>query len=355
MSITVRGKGTTKRYLVRVAGYPSKTVYTRDAATTLEAKLKNDRALGHTRQVEPTTLAHELDSYNQRRDATQTFRPDTKDGHEVVARAWKTLRPHRIPALSRQLVEDTFVERCKTAPVQANRELQWLKAVLRDAAARGQQVDPGIFAIKPAQHKPRRGRALTVEQLYALATFMPEYIQRIVPLAGMVGARQSFWFQVTDDMVDLDRGTMLAPAELMKNGREHMVALTQAEIKLFREQLVVRQAGTPLIFPTSTGLRWNRHNFRQLVWYKGIEAAAEADPVFGGFRFHWLRHSAASNMARAGITPPIAAERLGHTDGGALYLRTYRHLMAGEQEQAAKRLDAFVSAELREARKRAAS
>jgi hypothetical protein len=33
-------------------------------------------------------------------------------------------------------------------------------------------------------------------------------------IAGQVGARQLFWFNLTDDMLDLDGGTMPIPAEL---------------------------------------------------------------------------------------------------------------------------------------------
>jgi hypothetical protein len=48
--------------------------------------------------------------------------------------------------------------------------------------------------------------------------------------------------------------------------------------------------------------------------------------VFDGFQFHWLRHAAGSLMAVAGMDPAVASERMGHRDGEALFLRTYRHL-----------------------------
>lgn len=352
MSITIRGKGTNKRYLVRVEPFPSKIVYTRDAATRHEADLKNKKALGHTNHTEPNTLGHELDQYNERRNATGTYRPATISEHQTISRSWKTLRPQKLPNLTRQTIEDAFIERAKVAPVAANKELTWLKAVLREAAARGQQIDPGILLINPVQHKPRRGRALTVQQLYRLAEYMPDNIGRLIPLAGLVGARQSFWFQVTDDCIDLHAGTLTAPAALQKNDRDHRVYLADEELRLVREQLLARPSGTPLLFPRPNGERWNRNSFRAVVWVKARDAAAADDPVFDGFRFHWLRHTAGTLMALAGVEPPIAAERLGHTDGGALYLRTYRHLMAGERERAAKRLNAFVVGELRVARKR---
>jgi hypothetical protein len=70
--------------------------------------------------------------------------------------------------------------------------------------------------------------------------------------------------------------------------------------------------------------------------------------VFEGFTFHLLRHTAGSLMAVAGMDPAVAAERMGHTDGGALFLKTYRHLYEGEKRTQANRLDALVRSALDE-------
>ncbi len=51
-------------------------------------------------------------------------------------------------------------------------------------------------------------------------------------------------------------------------------------------------------------------------------------------------------MARAGMDPAVASERLGHTDGGALFLQTYRHLYEAEKRTQALRLEALVRGQL---------
>ena len=61
-----------------------------------------------------------------------------------------------------------------------------------------------------------------------------------------------------------------------------------------------------------------------------------------------LRHTAASLMALAGMDPAAAAERLEHSDGGALFHKTYRHLYEGEKRKQAERLESLVRAELDE-------
>jgi integrase len=77
-----------------------------------------------------------------------------------------------------------------------------------------------------------------------------------------------------------------------------------------------------------------------------VKAAAKHDcesrgvdhSVFDRLTFHLLRHTAGSLMALAGLDPAIASERLGHTDGGSLFLRRYRHLYEGEKRRQAAKL-----------------
>ena len=68
--------------------------------------------------------------------------------------------------------------------------------------------------------------------------------------------------------------------------------------------------------------------------------------MLDGFDFHWLRHTAGSPMAVAGLDPAVASERMGHTDGGALFFSTYRHLYEGEKRVQARRLEDHLRASL---------
>jgi len=155
-------------------------------------------------------------------------------------------------------------------------------------------------------------------------------------------------------MLDLRRRTMTIPSALAKNRREHRIYLTGVEVKLLAEQLMARPPGASLVFPTATGKRWTANRFRDGAWLPAVEAAGLNDAdgrggsVFEGFTFHLLRHTAVSLMALAGMDPAVAAERLGHTDGGALFLKRYRHLYEGEKREQASRLDALVRSALDE-------
>lgn len=304
---------------------------------------------------EPRTLGQELDAWLARRCALGGIRARTQEFYERSAKVWAPFRAVQVSALRRAPIEDFIVARALEHPRSARNELELLKRVLRDALGRGQQVDEAILNIPSIRHAAKEGRALTVRQLYELASWFPEHSKRLVLLAGMIGARQRVWFALTDDLLDVHAGTMAIPSELAKNRRAHRVYLTELEATLFREQLSVRAAGTPLVFPTPTGRQWTRSGFRERVWSKAVSTAVANDrgaagrpSVFEAFVFHWLRHTAASLMALAEIDPAVAAERIGHSDGGALFLRKYRHLYESEKRSQALRLESMVRAHLGE-------
>jgi integrase len=345
MSIRRRGDA----FQVRVVGFPARTLPTRQAAERVELDLKLRRSMGQLYEEAPTTLGQELDSFLARLKASGARSERTIEFYERSARAWTPFRAKRVNnALQRRAVEDFIMARAAEHPRSAKNELELLKRVLTNAKARGQRVNAAVLDIPAIKHQARRGRALSVRQLYELASWFPEYASRLVLVAGLVGARQNFWFNLTDDLLDLRGGTLTVPAELAKNRREHRLYLTPVEARLLREQLVVRAPGTPLAFPTCTGRQWTRSGFRERVWMPAVKAATAADPRFEAFTFHLLRHTAGSLMASFGMDPASAAERLGHSDGGALFLRRYRHLYEGERRAQAARLGAQVQAALDE-------
>jgi integrase len=339
MSIRRRGQ---RAYQVRVAPFPAKTLPTKEAAVRYELDLLLRRSLGDRHLEESRTLGQELDAWIARRRAAGGNRDRTLEFYERSAKIWATFRAAKLSDLRRAPVEDFIAARASEYPRSASNELELLKRVLRDARGRGQRVDEGVLSIPPVRHRAREGRALTVEELNELASWFPEHSKRLVLLAGMVGARQRVWFGLTNDLLDLERGTMEIPPALSKNRRAHRIYLTDLEAGLFREQLLARSPGTSLVFPTPTARAWTRSGFRERVWLKATAAAAAHDSAFENFDFHLLRHTAGSLMARAGMDPAAAAERMGHSDGGALFLRTYRHLYESEKRSQARLLESLV-------------
>jgi integrase len=337
---------------VRVSPFPAKTFPTQAAAKQYELELLLRRSQGDRYVALGRTLGEEIDAWLARKQAVSGLRAPTARYHERSAKIWGPFRETELSALRRAPIEDFIAKRAARAPRSAKNELEFLKRVLKDAQGRGHHVHDGLLAIPAIRHKPRRGRALTVDQLYELASWVPEHSKRLVLLAGMVGARQRVWFEMTDDLLDLRSGTLTIPDWLAKNGLEHCIYLNGIEAALFREQLMVRAAGTALVFPTPTGRQWTESGFRERVWSKAVKAAMTNEQrkpgqrsVFEDFNFHLLRHTACSLMATAGMDEAVASERASHTDGGALFLTRYRHLYESEKRVQALRLEAFIRSE----------
>jgi integrase len=345
MSIRRRGP---RSYQVRVGNLPAQTVPTRADAERLEIDLRRRVSMGELYEEPQRTLAEEITSLLARLRAGRPACDRTVEFNERSSRIWTRFGQRRMSTLRRSEIQDFIYARAAVHPRSAKNELEFLKRVLQEAKGRGQRIDPALFLIPPVKHRARRGRALNVSELYELAAWFPDHVKRVVLLAGQVGARQNVWFNLTDDLIDLPAKTLTVPTELAKNRREARVFLTDVEAKLLREQLLVRATGTRLVFPTITGKPWSRSGFRERVWAPAIRNASEQNSRFLGFRFHWLRHTAGSLMASLGMDPATAAERLGHTDGGALFLRTYRHLYEDERRRQADLFGARLQARLDE-------
>ena len=187
----------------------------------------------------PRTLGDEASALLDRLRVGRAAGDRTVEFNERSARIWEVFAERPISTLRRAEVEDFIAVRAALHPRSAKNELEFLKRVLREAKERGQRVDPALLSIRPVRYRPRRGRALTVDELYEFAAWFPEHVKRLVVVAGLVGARQNVWFNLTDDLLDLRERTLTVPAELAKNKREHRVFLTEVEANVLREQLLV--------------------------------------------------------------------------------------------------------------------
>ena len=80
------------------------------------------------------------------------------------------------------------------------------------------------------------------------------------------------------------------------------------------------------------------NHFRRRTWAPAVEAAGLAP-----LRIHDMRHTAASLAIKAGADVKVVQRMLGHASA-AMTLDRYGHLMPGQAEAVADRLDALMSA-----------
>jgi len=141
------------------------------------------------------------------------------------------------------------------------------------------------------------------------------YLYTVVVLALSTGARYSEIMNLRWDDIDLVRG--VAKLEKTKNGEKRAIPLTGLVLTLLTELKRTRQRiDSPYLFPRLDGKA--PMEIRK-AWEAALKEAKIKD-----FRFHDLRHSAASYLAMNGATLVEIAAVLGHKT--LQMVKRYSHL-----------------------------
>lgn len=384
-----------RRYVVRwrdSAGRPHwKTVRgPKKNALKVKAQIETKLSLGPLYEEPPEILADFLAAWLER--YKQRVRPSTLRRRREALRALVAfeegrtdpfgLAAMRLDRITTPVLEDSIAAIAERAPRQAQLALATMKLALRNARERGQAIDPRLLAIAPPESEEREPVFLTWQHVLELASWMPEQISRIVPVAALVGAREGELFALRVSDVDFEDEALLVIAtgsnrrgQTKTRGSKRTIDLPPLATQFLREQLLARwHTSDDLVFPAPEGGVWNKDNFTARVFRPAVRKAAkkyrrehklpaENPTPFDGLTFHDLRHTcaslmiAAANQAGAGqaVTIKSIAEQLGHSDGGVLVLRRYGHLFKGTRRHAALALDRYVRGAGRRRAKRAKS
>lgn len=148
------------------------------------------------------------------------------------------------------------------------------------------------------------------------------YLYPVVVLAVSTGMRQGEIMGLTWDVVDLNRGRAILHET--KNGERRAVAITGHALELLKEMNKVRRIDSKLIFPAKeiTPNKKQKPMDLRTPWKTAVRKAELSD-----FKFHDLRHSAASYLAMNGASLAEIAEVLGHKT--LQMVKRYAHLSEG--------------------------
>jgi len=127
-----------------------------------------------------------------------------------------------------------------------------------------------------------------------------------------------------------------AHAALMRNETVQMPVLRLVKSAAADTESLASMTG--LVFTGPTGKMVNLNRFRDTVWKKAFAAAG-----LEHMRIHDMRHTAASLAIKAGADVKVIQRMLGHASA-AMTLDTYGHLMPGQAEAVADRLDVLMQA-----------
>ncbi len=171
-----------------------------------------------------------------------------------------------------------------------------------------------------------RERLLAACRQSACSTLYP-----LAVLALATGARQGELLGLRWPHIDWQRS--VAVLHDTKNGERRAIPLHGPARDLLRERGSVRRLGTDLVFARPNGSA----TFPRKAWENALRAAQIED-----FRFHDLRHSAASYVAMNGATLAEIAEVLGHKT--LAMVKRYSHMTEQHTSAVVARMNArFLS------------
>lgn len=238
-----------------------------------------------------------------------------------------------LAGIRRQDVQRYVTQRSgKASPHSIQKELNVLKHLLRLA------VEWELIPFSPAQgvKSPRvpagRVRYLQPKELRALVLACPLWLRPIVALAVMTGMRRGELLKLRWLDVDLSQGRLMLPQT--KNGDGRIVYLNEgAQAVLSSIQPAPEASITDRIFDGFTPDQVSVNFKRACLSLKILD-----------FRFHDLRHTAASWLRMSGADIHTVAQLLGHKD--LRMAARYQHLSPAFLSDAVRKLDG-VFGELR--------
>ena len=251
---------------------------------------------------------------------------------EVVSR-WGNRCVHAIG--KRDIVELASEIAQRGTPMAANTLLKVIKTFLNWCVGRA------VIDASPAEGVPlpgkevARDRVLTNNELASViraARQIGGAYGGIVEMLALTGQRREEVAQMVGDEIDFNSRTWTLPGSRTKNGKPHIVHLSEACIKLIK-----RASGLGSYVFSISGVK-PFQNF--------TNAKRALDELSGvtGWRLHDLRRTCVSGMAGLGVPPHVADKILNHRSGtisgvAAVY---QRHDFLAERKLALERWGQYI-------------
>jgi integrase len=274
-------------------------------------------------EAERHTLADLID---RQLETVKMDRPHDYERQRVILGWWKEkLGDYTLATITPDLIgrhRDQLQTKEKLAPGTVNRYLSALSKAFSNAVKEWHWLADNPLRRVSKKTEPRgRVRYLSDEERERLleacrnSECKPLYL--IVLFALTTGMRRGELLGLRWPDIDLERRT--AVLHNTKNGDRRSVPIVPEVADLLREHGKVRKLDNDLVFTSDDpSVIWDFDKH----WYQALKAAKVKD-----FRFHDLRHTAASYLAMSGATVPELAAVLGHRT--LQMVKRYAHLSDG--------------------------
>jgi len=267
---------------------------------------------------------------SQNRTARETIRIL----HREVLPLWGTWTVHEVRKRDVIALLDKVRER--GAPVMANRVLATVRKFFNWCIGRGVLERSPCANIGLPTREQSRHRILADEELGPVVMGGRRIgfpFGLIVEFLALTGQRRDEVSRMAWHHVDLDRHLWVIPPENAKNGKPHIVHLSEQALRVLRD---APRTG-PLVFSTDGTTPFQGYS-------KAKKRLDDASGV-SGWTLHDLRRTVVSGMARLGVAPHVADKILNHQSGtisgvAAVY---QRHEFMNERKEALLRWGQHVA------------
>jgi integrase len=332
-----------------------------EVATKLTAVLRSEQLglpIAPERQTVGQFLAQWLQDVAKRnaRPKTISFYSDITKHHLVPGLGRYTLAklgPQHVQAFMNERIEAGF------APRTVKHMRDTLRNALNVAAKWNLVIRNAASLVEPPRREKTQVRAFTPEEARRfLEAIRGHRLEAIFSLCLSVGLRQGEALGLRWEDLDFETRTLTIRYQLQRiNGKltlvepkteksRRSISLPQIAVSALsahqelqrqeRELAGSRWIDTGMVFTTSTGTMLDKRCLLRAFY--GIVRASGLKP----FRFHDLRHSAATLLLAQGMHPRAVMELLGHSDF-ATTMNIYSHVIPAVQKELADRMDAILA------------
>jgi integrase len=234
----------------------------------------------------------------------------------------------------RQIIELVTEVAARGTPSAANKLLKVVKAFFRWCVGRAiLDISPANGLSAPARERAR-DRVLEDGELARIlraARQMDGPYGGIVELLALTGQRREEAAQLTWDEINLASRTWTLPASRTKNGKPHIVYLSNEAIAV--------------LMPKKGKFVFSLTGTKPFQSFSAAKRELDKLSQVTGWRLHDLRRTCVSGMARLGVAPHVADKVLNHQTGtisgvAAVY---QRHEFLVERKDALERWGTHVS------------
>lgn len=212
---------------------------------------------------------------------------------------------------------------------QANRILSHVRKLLNWCVERGILETSPISGLKPPIKEVSRERVLSDDEVVRVLRACRNEVypfRQIVPMLLATAQRRGELTEMRWSEIDLDEKVWVIPAERAKNGKKHYVPLSTFALGILNE--IPRFLDTDYVFTTTRNTPVSGYS----KWLRRLLVESETS----GWRYHDLRRTAATNLAKLGVRQEVTEKILNHISGiisgvAAVY---NRHNFSDEKREA---------------------